>query len=101
MTKKEKRQIREVEAVMDGKPLLKPLERVYWKIYHFRQDQGFRGVSLRLDAEEADAIAEALWDIGVAKSGDPNDPNLGWPTDRDFLKFNREARKYGVGRSNQ
>ena len=102
MTKRE-RQIAEVEATLDGKPRpLRPLERVRYKIMHFRSRLN-SGVSIRLNPEEADALLELLLD-NIPTKTIPWDGRL-YPernaTDEESLAILREATRFGVGRGHQ
>ena len=90
MTKRD-RQIREVEAVMDGKPLLKPLERVYHKINMFRS-RANSGVSLRLSPEETDEVLLLLRLPSVDHA---------LLTDQEVEAIHREAYRYKVGKRGQ
>lgn len=99
MTKRE-RQILETEAAMDGKPRpLRPLERVYWKIEHFRQRSN-GGVSIRLNCEEADALTTLLQNnipMRLVLPGLPyRRPECG-ATDQEYIAIFREANRYKVG----
>jgi hypothetical protein len=84
MTKKE-RQKREVEAALDGKPKpLTPLERVRCKIGLLRRRTTV-GVTIRLSAEEADALTGVL----------PHPRFLGDVTE-EFDQIYREVREFGL-----
>jgi len=86
---KRQRQIAEVTATLDGKPIpLRPLERVYHKINMFRS-RANSGVSLRLSPEETDEVLLLLRLPSVEHA------HLTFDEEDEIL---REASRYGVGR---
>lgn len=93
MTKRE-RQIAEVEATLNGEPRpLRPLERVRYKIMHFRSRLN-SGVSIRLNPEEADELLNMLHPRRL----NPLCQDFLVPTLQEDEAIEREASRYGVGR---
>jgi hypothetical protein len=94
MTKKE-RQVREVEAALDGEPRpLSPLERIEQKIRMFRRRTN-SGVTIHLSPEEADALYGLFH--GLQPRGSDEWPDM----DRVRKEIHREASRYGLGRKQQ
>jgi hypothetical protein len=96
MTKTE-RQVREVEAALDGETLLTPLEKVYLKIGHFRRRKD-GGVTVHLSAKEADALEDALQ---AMPDLDPYS-RFEYKSPEELVKeVQREAREWGVRQEKQ